>query len=446
MAVNTVDSIAKFMTNGLITHYSVHFRLFANEDLLITCIDPAGASITLILGAHYKVNGVGDGQGGSVVTTTALAENHRIGGGKYPVGTEDAATKKNCNASASLAASVVPTGGVLPVTLADTVQTPFTQWPTGPRPVLRYGSATTVHVSNNFVIMGEFRFMGGYTGGRARVLPMSTKVASIAPAGLGAESVVKAENWYAAFAVSNATSSTAAIKTMPFLRVSSVVGLVVNLNKAGEGIHTVQSQTYAWSATNNLTGVKCLVISEAGIFSGRVATITANAPDSITLDSVGALAFGDYLLPAPPGFAEFCYLATFYYDTLEVRNIYDTGIEVVSKGIYILSPDTVGAQNNTTINCAGYISPLASGVRLDSLCRMSTASGGDYAEYFSPDSGNHIVRSNYDYKDNSSSRSFVFGGVSLAFLYAQTFCITTAGTLQGSRSNGQLTPTGWFEP
>lgn len=275
---------------------------------------------------------------------------------------------------------------------------------------------------------------------------MGTKVASLAVAGLGAESSVRPENWYGAFAVSNPVDSSATIKTMPFLRVASVAGLVVSLNKAGEGIHTVQAQTYSWAGVNNLSGVKCLVISEAGNFTGRVATITENKPGSVTLDSVGALAFGDFLLPAPPGFTEFCYLATFYNDTAEVRNIYDTGSEVVSKGIYILSPETAGAQTNTSINCAGYISPLASGVRLDSLCLMSTASGGDYAEYFSPDSGNHTVRTNYDYKDNSSSRSFVFGGVSLAFLYAQTFCITTAGTLKGSRSGGQITPTGWFEP
>ena len=69
---------------------------------------------------------------------------------------------------------------------------------------------------------------------------------------------------------------------------------------------------------------------------------------------------------------------------------------------------------------------------------MSTSATGDYAEYFSPDSGNHDVRTNYDLKDNSGSRSFVFGGVSLAFLYPQTFNFKNAGTLAAKRSEGRI--------
>ena len=72
---------------------------------------------------------------------------------------------------------------------------------------------------------------------------------------------------------------------------------------------------------------------------------------------------------------------------------------------------------------------------------MSTSATGDYAEYFSPDSGNHDVRTNYDLKDNSGSRSFVFGGVSLAFLYPQTFNFKNAGTLaaEGSEVKYRIT-------
>lgn len=122
---------------------------------------------------------------------------------------------------------------------------------------------------------------------------------------------------------------------MPFLRVGSVAGSVVTLNKAGEGISTVQAKTYSWSATNNLAGVKCLVIGENGNWSGRVATITANTTTTVTLDVIGALAFGDFLLPAPPGYTEFGYMGTFYNDTAEVRNIYDTGSIAKSYGVQL---------------------------------------------------------------------------------------------------------------
>lgn len=319
----------------------------------------------------------------------------------------------------------------------------------GPRDAVIYGSATSVRLSRSFVAMGGFRFRGQYTRGMVPTFAMADKVASVAPAGLGAERSNCKESWYAAFACANEGDASAVVKTMPFLRVGSISGNVITLNKAGEGTHDIAEKSYDWMADNNLAGVQCLVISEGGQWSGRVATVVANTATTLTLNNIGALSFGAFLLPAPPGFAHFCYLASFYLDTHEVRNIYDTGTEVVSRGIYLLLPETPGASPGpvgTLMDCSGYIAPLATGVRMDSRCVMSTSATGDYAEYFSPDSGNHDVRTNYDLKDNSGSRSFVFGGVSLAFLYPQTFNFKNAGTLAAKRSEGRIAPTGWFEP
>ncbi|NER61108.1 hypothetical protein G3435_16270 [Pseudomonas sp. MAFF212428] len=318
----------------------------------------------------------------------------------------------------------------------------------GPRDPVIYGSATSVKLSRSFCVMGGFRYRGHYTRAMVPAFAMASKVATVAPEGLGAERSNCKESWYAAFACANNGDTSAVVKTMPFLRVGSVDGNVITLNKAGEGVHEVAAQTYDWSAHDNLAGVECLVISEGGQWSGRVAHIVANTSTSITLDDAGSLSFGAFLLPAPPGFAHFCYLAPFYLDTHEVRNIYDTGTEVVSRGIYIMHPQTNGTTANAgmTLDCSGYISPLATGVRMDSTCVMSTAAVGPYAEYFSPDSGNHEVRTNYDLKDNAGSRSFVFGGISLAFLYPQHFNFKTAGVLSTARSFGHIAPTGWFEP
>lgn len=73
MTVNTISSIAEFDTNGVTTNFPFYFKFLANEDLVVTYVDPQGVSSTLTLGTHYTVNGAGNDQGGSIVTTSAMA-------------------------------------------------------------------------------------------------------------------------------------------------------------------------------------------------------------------------------------------------------------------------------------------------------------------------------------------------------------------------------------
>lgn len=73
MTVNSTDSTAEFVTNGVTTNFPFYFKFFANEDLVVTYVDPLGVSSILTLGTQYTVNGAGNDDGGSVVTTTALA-------------------------------------------------------------------------------------------------------------------------------------------------------------------------------------------------------------------------------------------------------------------------------------------------------------------------------------------------------------------------------------
>lgn len=73
MTVNTIGSIAEFDTNGVTTNFPFFFKFLANEDLVVTYVDPLGTSSTLTLGTHYTANGAGNDQGGSIVTTSALA-------------------------------------------------------------------------------------------------------------------------------------------------------------------------------------------------------------------------------------------------------------------------------------------------------------------------------------------------------------------------------------
>lgn len=73
MTVSTIGSVAEFVTNGVTTNYPFYFKFLANEDLVVTYVDPVGVSSVLTLGTQYTVNGAGTDVGGSVVTTSALA-------------------------------------------------------------------------------------------------------------------------------------------------------------------------------------------------------------------------------------------------------------------------------------------------------------------------------------------------------------------------------------
>lgn len=344
--------------------------------------------------------------------------------------------KPSIDASGNLGGSVLPTGGGVAVPLADIAKaakdpTILRQFMFAPRPIVRYRTASAVRIHAFNANMGEFRFMSQFTKGVGRVLPLPSQLASVVGTGLGAESTFRSENWYAAFAVANAGDSNAAIKTMPYLRVGSVAGKKVTLNKAGEAIHTVQAQTYAWLAANNLAGCKCLVVSEGGnlgTYSGRVTTVTANAAGTVDLDDVTGLAFGDFLLPAPPGFTEFGYLGSFYMDTAEVRNIYDDGHKVRSRGIYILSPVTNGKITDwTALNANGYISPLATAVLVQSSFNISTSSTGRMVENFAADSGNHTLFPCISIKASAPSMPVSNYGIEIPFLYPGTFYYSNAG-------------------
>ena len=320
----------------------------------------------------------------------------------------------------------------------------------GARDAVVYAGAQSVSVFRNFATMGGFRFRGQYTKGKVPTFAMPSSKTVTLPGSLGGMTATTFENWYAIFACANDGDATATLKVMPFLRAGVVSGSNIPLSRAGEGIYVTSTQTYAWTATNNLAGTDLLAIAENGGFSGRVTTITANSTSSITVSTIGSITEGDYMLPAPPGFEHYVYLGSFYEDTDEVRNIYDSGTLVKGKMIFLLSPNVptgaIAGPPGETFNCAGYICPLATAVVLDSSCILSTASAGDYAEYFDGDGANHILQSCVVYKDNASNMSNIFDNIQVPFLYFQTFNFYNDGSLDVARIDGQLNVTGWFEP
>jgi hypothetical protein len=324
------------------------------------------------------------------------------------------------------------------------------QFAAGPRDAVCYAGAQSVRVFRNYATMGGFRFRGQYTKGRAPTFAMPSNKVVTSPGDLGGMTAKTDENWYAIFACANDGDATATLKMMPFLRAFSVAGSTINLAQFKEGMVANVAQTYAWTSTNNLAGTDLLVISEGGGFSGRVTNITANTSGSVSVGSLGAITTGSTFLPAPPGFDHYVYLGSFYFDTAEVRNIYDSGSLVKGKMIYTLLPDTSTGSflypTFTVIDCTGYICPLATAVVFDSSCTLSTASAGTFAEYFGGDEALHIVQTTFVQKDNSGNMSVVFDNIQVPFLYPQTFAYANDGSLTATRVSGQFNITGWIEP
>ena len=404
------------------------------------------ASYSLVNGAPFNVLDYGadpTGVANSSAAFTAAAT---------AAGTQSAFVPKGTYAlTGTIAGNFYSVGGVTISSGAVTIND-FTnyQFASGPRDAVVYAGAQSLRVFRNFATMGGFRFRGQYTKSSAPTFAMPSVKSVTLPGSLGGMTATTFENWYAVFACADNGDATATLKVMPFLRAGVVSGSNIPLSRSGEGIYITSTQTYAWTSTNNLAGTDLLVISENGGFSGRVTTVTANSTSQITAATIGSITEGDYLLPAPPGFDHYVYLGSFYEDTAEVRNIYDTGNLVKAKMIYLVYPNvptgSLPGPPGQTFNCAGYICPLATGVVIDSTCVLSTASVGDYVEYFDGDGGNHIVQTFSVNKDNSSNMTVVFQNAQVPFLYFQTFNFYNAGSLTAARINGQLNVTGWFEP
>ena len=331
----------------------------------------------------------------------------------------------------------------------NVIDAPKTYPPSSGRDAIMYVNATSVKVSKAAAVMAGFRFRGQYTksSGRSFDLPSNKTVST--SSNLGAESAVRTENWYAVFACANSGDTTATLKVMPFLRAGTVAGSNVPLIKAGEGVHALTAQTYAWSSTNNLVGTDCLVVTEGGKFSGRVTTITANVAGQITLGTIGSVAAYDFLLPAPPGFTHYVYLGSFYFDTAEVRNIADAGIVVKSKMVNLVDPNfTTGGTITSPVELrfGGYICPLALAVVVKDAHTLSTASTGNHAGYFSHDSSSHTIQENFEQKTSTGNETTVWDGIELPFSQWQSIWYSTGGSLSAQRASASLEIKGWIEP
>lgn len=324
---------------------------------------------------------------------------------------------------------------------------------TGGRSVIQYKNANEVYLRDAQYPMAGFRFHGRYLKqGVPNFTPTSQQSVASFTTGLafGMSSVVL-ENWYGVFAVADEGDANCAFEIVPFLRIKSALGGgQFDLNKAGEAIHSAVAQTYTWAA-DALNGAELLCITETidgrvNNWSGRVTTVTDSTTTAITVADAGSLAAMDFVLPAPVGYDHYRYCGAVYYDTGEIRNLADDGRTVRSRGISDQSVATTGQVTNVEMEPAGYISPLATSVYIQSTCVLSTASEGQYVEGFYLDSSDHEVSSFIYQKDSVPSPSLASHDVVMPFVFGQKWFFTTLGALVGARINGQQRYWGWIEP
>jgi hypothetical protein len=314
-----------------------------------------------------------------------------------------------------------------------------------------YRSATGVRVIGKSYQMLGFRFMGQYFKHEApffEALNMNNIVSTSTD--LGAETIVSLNNWYAIFAVANEGDVNTQFKLMPFLRVASVTDSTITLGEGGENSTPTTGKTYTF-ATDGLINSDILIINEtldsrANVFSGRVAKVTANTDTTITIDNIGTIGVGDYLLVAPPNFSYYRYLSTFYFDGAEVRNIADSSLDIGTRGV---------TQNKTSVNgdisagvevdLAGLIPPLATIGTVNIKQTLSTSSTGTFNLKIGMDSA-HDIYDIFNRKDATTTTNHYEYGVKIPFAYkGQKFTMSSSGSI-GTVPTRQIDVRGWLEP
>jgi len=314
---------------------------------------------------------------------------------------------------------------------------------------LAYNNPTSVqlYVPESLVLAG-FWWMRNYRKGRGIVVPSGVNGRTIISfrADLAFEDRVHYNSWYSIFACARTDDSQVVYKLVPYFTVASRFGSTVILGDPGIGADASMATTYSGLADNRLAGVEVMVIEEREMFVGRTTTVTGNTNGTIALDQPGALARGDRLLVAPPGYEEYAWLCDTYIDTAEPRNIADTGTRVgMLQSNNIRSVPAKGkVELPIKIDCRSYVSPLALGIDLFRTFSVSTSSTGTVSDRFWHDSSGHEIDIRMENKLSTKTQSFSYGGISVPFSRQQAFWYSTSGTLDGNIVQRSMQPRGYY--
>lgn len=317
---------------------------------------------------------------------------------------------------------------------------------------INYNTATTLRVDGipDAIAMGGFRYMGNYLKSRGRLV--STGLTTTAHVVVSISSQLAGLtsgqffNWYAVFACSNPGDATVSYRLVPYFRCFSRSGNVVTLGHGGENQNVTPATVTYSMAANAFAGVDCLVIEQGEIFSGRTTTITASTATTITLADATGIGPLDFFLPAPPGFSEYHYLGTAFWEgpTGDWRNIADTGSVVKARMVTVAEVPATGALSNQKIRFGGHISPLATGISGRYNAVSSTASLGSFGETFAHDGGGHDIWQATQTKE-ATANCTCLAVADLTFSKEQAAWMTTIGTLAATVTSRTFLVYGWPE-
>jgi hypothetical protein len=318
----------------------------------------------------------------------------------------------------------------------------------GGRSTITYKDGNSVYVSGKTFVLSGFRFRGQYLKGQSKIVefPNHRQTASV-NTNLGAQTTKDFNNWYATFAVLE--NGEPKIKVMPFFSVQSVYGQTITFSDAGENRDVNMVKQY--NLPNGvLTGSDVLVITERlgtnahNSHSGRIAKATDNTNISVTIDDIGTIGQGDWLLVAPPNCEEYRYLGTFFVDTQEVRNIADSGTIVKTRGVKENKVNIDGdISTGVTVDFGGLINPLATSAIFYIRENLSTTSTGTHNLTIGMDDS-HDYDALFSRKLYDSTFSVIHNGIITPFLFGQRIVLKSSGTLQQVATR-EIHIRGWIE-
>lgn len=224
-----------------------------------------------------------------------------------------------------------------------------------------YWNPDSVRVNiRNFGLCG-FRFRGAnYKKGKIVSLDPSVLYPTVSFKNGHIEDGYTTNQWYAVFGIKNDAEEYAKLVPVPFLRVKSKTENTLEFAECGMNGDINTKKNYNFK---DLTNHEVLIINENGKWSGLVKKIVNNTLDTITLEDVGNLQAGDFILTAPQK-QDYVYLGSFYVDNQATFNRGDDGNGFTSmRAVSISNLNIAGdISAGVDIDFRTFVSPLATGV------------------------------------------------------------------------------------
>lgn len=315
---------------------------------------------------------------------------------------------------------------------------------------INYNTSDTLRIDglSDYLVMGGIRSFGQYLKSRGRRVSSGAGDAGFktisAASDQGVLNTSKDGQWYAVFAVANATESVCRYVLMPFLRCYSVAGSVITLGDGAENKNITPATITYDIAVDALAGTRCMVITEGGNVSRRMTTITANTTTTITLDDVTGISQLDFILPVPPGVDEYHYLGSALRDPGDWRNIADGLTDIRGRMVNAADCPASGAATNVEIRFGGNIPPLATGVVFSMIATASTASLGTVGEQIWHDASNHDIGRALIAKQATGNMSYE-KEFQAPFSNRQSVYLTSTGSLSATNAGRAMLVYGWLE-